>query len=216
MTRNEFHLSLGRRRAAAARKARSTGRSLGRRTCRRRTLSWCRSTAFSISSTCPRLEHGITPKRLRNNRWIRDMTTGRGCYRTELVRWRIGVPAPFTMPSGGNSDCTGTQRTTSANAPSGSSRQLGLIPQVPPHTAGANLGHHERELHDCHFPPTMFTKQVSPPADGLDPPIVAAEVEQVERTRRRTWSRARSEVSVPFTPHARRSSGRRTRIGRRP
>ena len=93
VTRNEFHLSLGRRRAAAARKARSTGRSLGRRTCRRRTLSWCRSTAFSISSTCPRLGHGITPKRLRNNRWIRDMTTGRGCYRTELSEayWSSGT-----------------------------------------------------------------------------------------------------------------------------
>jgi hypothetical protein len=44
----------------------------------------------------------------------------------------------------------------------------------------------------------MFTKQVSPPADGLDPPIVDAEVEQVERTRGSTWSRARSEVSMPF------------------
>jgi hypothetical protein len=30
------------------------------------------------------------------------------------------------------------------------------------------------------------------------PPIVAAEAEQVERTRRRTWSRARSEVFVPY------------------
>jgi hypothetical protein len=29
-------------------------------------------------------------------------------------------------------------------------------------------------------------------------PIVAAEAEQVERTRRKTWSRARSEVFVPF------------------
>ncbi len=43
----------------------------------------------------------------------------------------------------------------------------------------------------------MFTKQVSRPVDGLDPPIVAAEAEQVERTRRKTWSRARSEVFVP-------------------
>jgi hypothetical protein len=43
----------------------------------------------------------------------------------------------------------------------------------------------------------MFTKQVSPPVDGLIPPIVAAEVEQVERTRRRTWSRDRSEVLCP-------------------
>jgi len=47
--------------------------------------------------------------------------------------------------------------------------------------------------------PTMFTKQVSPPGGRSDPPIVAAEGKQVERTRRRTWSRARSEVSVPFT-----------------
>jgi hypothetical protein len=46
--------------------------------------------------------------------------------------------------------------------------------------------------------PTLFTKQVSPPVDGLDPPIVAAEVEQVERTRRKTWSRSRSEVFVPY------------------
>jgi hypothetical protein len=30
---------------------------------------------------------------------------------------------------------------------------------------------------------------VSRPLDGLDPPLVAAEAEQVERTRRRTWSR---------------------------
>jgi len=46
--------------------------------------------------------------------------------------------------------------------------------------------------------PKMFSKQVFPPADGLDLPIVAAEVEQVERTRRSTWSQARSEVSVPL------------------
>ena len=30
-------------------------------------------------------------------------------------------------------------------------------------------------------------------------PIVAAEAEQVERTRRKTWSRVRSEVFVPYT-----------------
>jgi len=30
-------------------------------------------------------------------------------------------------------------------------------------------------------------------------PIVAAEAEQVERTRSKTWSRARSEVLVPYT-----------------
>ena len=29
--------------------------------------------------------------------------------------------------------------------------------------------------------------------------MVAAEAEQVERTRRETWSRARSEVFVPYT-----------------
>jgi hypothetical protein len=39
---------------------------------------------------------------------------------------------------------------------------------------------------------------VSRPADGLDPPIVAAKAEQVERTRRKTRSRARSEVFVPY------------------
>src|SRR6266545_2421684 len=97
VTRNEFHLSLGRRRAAAARKARSTGRSLGRRTCRRRTLSWCRSTAFSISSTCPRLGHGITPKRLRNNRWIQGHDHGAGMLPDGAVR---GV-LEFRHPSGG-------------------------------------------------------------------------------------------------------------------
>src|SRR6266511_1723238 len=44
--------------------------------------------------------------------------------------------------------------------------------------------------HEGRCRPTMFTKQVSRPVDGLDPPIVAAEAEQVERTRRKTWSRA--------------------------
>jgi hypothetical protein len=44
----------------------------------------------------------------------------------------------------------------------------------------------------------MFTKQVSLPVDGRDP-IVAAEAEHFERTRRKTWSRARSEFSVPFS-----------------
>jgi hypothetical protein len=33
---------------------------------------------------------------------------------------------------------------------------------------------------------TMFTKQVSRPVDGLDPPIEAAEAEQIERTRGKT------------------------------
>ena len=39
------------------------------------------------------------------------------------------------------------------------------------------------------------------PVDSLDPPIVAAEAEQVERTLRKTWSRARSEVFVPYRLH---------------
>jgi hypothetical protein len=45
----------------------------------------------------------------------------------------------------------------------------------------------------------MFTKQVSRPVEGLDLPIVAAEAEQVELTRRKTWPRVRSEVFVPYT-----------------
>src|SRR6266498_844513 len=61
----------------------------------------------------------------------------------------------------GTADWTGHRRTTSANAPSGSSPSAWSDPQVPPRTVGANLGHHERELHWCHFPPTMFRKQVS-------------------------------------------------------
>jgi len=38
--------------------------------------------------------------------------------------------------------------------------------------------------------PTMFRKQVSGLVDSLDPPSWPAEAEQVERTRRRTWSQA--------------------------
>src|SRR6266545_4250498 len=38
--------------------------------------------------------------------------------------------------------------------------------------------------HGVRCGPTMFRKQVSRPVDGLDPPIAAAEAEQVERTRR--------------------------------
>jgi hypothetical protein len=38
-------------------------------------------------------------------------------------------------------------------------------------------------------------------------PIVAAEVEQVERHRRKTWSQAESGDSVPFTPSARSIEG---------
>jgi len=46
---------------------------------------------------------------------------------------------------------------------------------------------------------TMFTKQVSRPLDGLDPPSRPTRRKRVERTRRETWSRALSEVLVPFT-----------------
>jgi hypothetical protein len=45
--------------------------------------------------------------------------------------------------------------------------------------------------HGSRCPLTMFTKQVSRSGGGLDP-IVTAEAEQVERTRRKTWSWARS------------------------
>jgi hypothetical protein len=46
---------------------------------------------------------------------------------------------------------------------------------------------------------TMFAKQVSRPVDGLDPPSRPTRPKRVERTRRETWSRALSEVLVPFT-----------------
>jgi hypothetical protein len=69
--------------------------------------------------------------------------------------------------------------------------------------------------HGVRCGPTMFTKQVSPPGGWSDPPIVAAEVEQVERTRRRTWSRARSEVSVPFRPESSLARGRRESTAQR-
>jgi hypothetical protein len=55
-------------------------------------------------------------------------------------------------------------------------------------------------LHACHSPRTMFRKQVSGPVGRCGSPIVAAEAEQVERTRRKTWSRVRSEVYVPYRP----------------
>jgi hypothetical protein len=45
----------------------------------------------------------------------------------------------------------------------------------------------------------MFTKQVPGPLAQRGFPVVAAEAEQVERTRRKTWSQAESRVSVPFT-----------------
>jgi hypothetical protein len=52
-------------------------------------------------------------------------------------------------------------------------------------------------------------------------PIVAADAEQVEQTRRETWSRARSEVFVPFNAQVRRggrpvqASGRSPAVGPR-
>jgi hypothetical protein len=46
-------------------------------------------------------------------------------------------------------------------------------------------------------PDNVHETGVSP--DGQSrPPIVSAEAEQVERTRRETWSRARSEGFVPY------------------
>jgi hypothetical protein len=47
---------------------------------------------------------------------------------------------------------------------------------------------------------TMFTKQVSRPLDSPDP-YRGRGGEQVERTRRKTWSRGRSEVFVPYRLH---------------
>jgi hypothetical protein len=44
----------------------------------------------------------------------------------------------------------------------------------------------------------MFTKQVSRPVDGLDPPSTPPRPRRVERTRRETWLRARSDVLVPL------------------
>ena len=44
----------------------------------------------------------------------------------------------------------------------------------------------------------MFTKQVSRPVDSLDPPSWPPRLRRVERTRRKTWSRARSDVLVPL------------------
>jgi hypothetical protein len=57
----------------------------------------------------------------------------------------------------------------------------------------------------------LFTKQVSRPADSEDSAVVAAEAEQVERNRRKTWSRARSEfcaLQAPAQGRARREGSR--------
>jgi hypothetical protein len=48
--------------------------------------------------------------------------------------------------------------------------------------------------HGVRCRPTTFTKQVSRPVDGLDPPSTPPRPRRVERTRRETWSRARSDV----------------------
>ena len=58
----------------------------------------------------------------------------------------------------------------------------------------------ERGGHGVQCGPTMFTKQMSRPVESLDPPSWPPEAEQIERTRRKTWSRARSEVFVPYGP----------------
>jgi hypothetical protein len=57
--------------------------------------------------------------------------------------------------------------------------KLGLIAVRP--TAGKS--------HSYHSPYTMFKKRMSRPMDGSRSPIVAGGAEQVERTRRKTWSR---------------------------
>ena len=56
---------------------------------------------------------------------------------------------------------------------------------------------HLEKNHGVRCGQTMFMKQVSRPVDGLDPLSWPPEAEKVERTRRKTSSRARSEVSVP-------------------
>ncbi|SRR6266508_55810 len=57
---------------------------------------------------------------------------------------------------------------------------------------------HPKMSHGVRCGRTMFTKQVSPPIGRSGFPVMAAEAEQVERTRRKTWSRPRSEVLVLY------------------
>jgi hypothetical protein len=45
----------------------------------------------------------------------------------------------------------------------------------------------------------MFTNQVPRPVDSLDPPSWPRTAQQGERSRRKTWSRSRSEVFVPYS-----------------
>jgi hypothetical protein len=89
-----------------------------------------------------------------------------------------------------------------AGGPDGPFRDA-LAPGLP---GGKDLSHSSlsaselagpSKKHQCHSPPTMLRKQVSGRLDSLDSPVVAAEAEQVERTLRKTWSRARYEVFVP-------------------
>jgi hypothetical protein len=72
--------------------------------------------------------------------------------------------------------------------------------------------HHLGMGHGGRYGQTMFTKQVSGLVDSLDPPIVAAEAQQVERTRRKTCSRAESEFLCPSGAAAG-TRARRTRTG---
>jgi hypothetical protein len=51
--------------------------------------------------------------------------------------------------------------------------------------------------------PTMFTKQVSRSMDSPDPPHRGRGGAAGRATRRKTWSRPRSEVFVPFTSEGR-------------
>jgi hypothetical protein len=81
--------------------------------------------------------------------------------------------------------------------PSGSSPSAWSDPQVPPHRVGANLGHHERELHGCHFPRTMFRKQVSRPGGRSGFLIVAAEPSKSTEAKKELVT-APIRVSVPY------------------
>src|SRR5690349_4146300 len=66
---NDFHCDLGSSRLAAAKNARSAELSWGRSTCRRRTVSSCRST--TISSSLNSLERGRRSTSCSNQRKAR-------------------------------------------------------------------------------------------------------------------------------------------------
>jgi hypothetical protein len=94
----------------------------------------------------------------------------------------------------------------------------------------ANLGYRQRELRKCHFPPTMFTRQVS---RTLRISVETAEAQLAERTRKDLVT-GPIRVSVPFracgqygdawvgfhtrerTPHPSGVEPRRLARGRRP